>query len=135
MKFKTLMTTTLLATAMAIPQVVMSEAAQDSGAGALSAPVNLDFRVTISRFLSFQVGAAGGTIDLIHFDLTGQAVGDGTPAPVTGGTPGPGIVNVDLKSNAGQVTITETNDGGGTGLSNGTANIQRLRGAKTGLRP
>ncbi len=53
MKFKTLMTTTVIATAMAIPQVVMSDTASDTGAGALSAPVNLDFQVVIRGFWIF----------------------------------------------------------------------------------
>ncbi len=123
MKFKTLMTTTVIATAMAIPQVVMSDTAQDQGASALSAAVDLDFRVVIPRFLSFQVGATGATIDLIDFSPTAAQVGDGNPVAGTGGDLLGGKVTVIVKSNAGQVTIRETNDSGGAGLSNGTTNI------------
>ena len=121
MKFKTLMTTTLLATAMAMPQVVMSEADSDTGATPLSAAVRLDFRVVIPRFLSFQVGATGATIDLIDFTVPAANVGDDSDVSGTGGTPGPGLVDVVLRSNAGQVTITETNNSGGSGLGNGAA--------------
>jgi hypothetical protein len=121
LKLKTLMTTTVIATAMAIPQVVMSDTASDTGAGALSAPVNLDFRVIIPKFLSFRVGTGGaGSIDLIEFDLTGLPVGDDTNVVGSGGDAGAGAVNVVLKSNGGQVTITETNSGSPTGLSNGS---------------
>ena len=123
MKFKTLMTTTVIATAMAIPQVVMSDTAQDQGVGGLSAAVDLDFRVVIPRFLSFQVGATGATIDLIDFSPTAAQVGDGNPVAGTGGDLLGGKVTVIVKSNAGQVTIRETNDSGGAGLSNGTTNI------------
>ena len=98
MKFKTLITTTILATAMAIPQVVKSDTASDTGAGALSAPVNLDFRVIIPKFLTFRVGVdTPGNISLIEFDLTGLPVGDSTPRAGTGGDAGPGQVNVVVK--------------------------------------
>ncbi len=123
MKFKTVMTTTILATAMVMPQVVMSDTAVDTGAGALSAAVDLDFRVVIPRFLSFQVGATGATIDLIDFSPTAAQVGDGNPVAGTGGDLTGGKVTVIVKSNAGQVTIRETNDSTGAGLSNGTTNI------------
>ena len=118
MKFKTLMTTTLLATAMAMPQVVMSDTAVDTGAGALSAAVDLDFRVVIPRFLRFRVGATGVTIDLIDFTVPVADVGSGLDIAGTGGTPGPGLVDVVVRSNAGQVTITESNDSGNLGLAN-----------------
>ena len=119
MKFKTLMTTTLLATAMAIPQMAMSEVATDSGVGPLSAAVRLDFRVVIPRFLTFRVGALGAGIDLIDFTVPAANVGDDTDIAGTGGTPGPGLVDVRVFSNAGQVTITPTNNSGGAGLDNG----------------
>ncbi len=117
MKFKTLITTTLLASAMAMPQVVMSEAAQDTTAP-FSAPVNLDFRVIIPGFLNFQVGAAGAVIDLLDLTVPAANVGDTVDLPFTGGTPGGGIVAVSIKCNAGQTLITETNNGT-TGLANG----------------
>ena len=76
-------------------------------------------RVIIPKFLTFQVGTDGaGSIDLIQFDLTGLTLGDGSPAVVTGGDAGPGQVNVVVKSNGGQVTITESNDSGNLGLAN-----------------
>ncbi len=121
MKFKTLMTTTIIATAMAIPQLAMSDTASDTGAGALSAPVDLDFRVIIPKFLSFRVGALGAVVDLIDFTVPAANVGDDTNIAGTGGTPGPGLVDVVLRSNAGQVTITETNNSAGAGLGNGAA--------------
>ena len=120
MKFKTVMTTTILATAMAIPQVVMSEVSQQQGGGSLSAPVNLDFQVVIPGFLDFQVGALGSTIDLISFNVPIANIGDGTDIAGTGGDLGSGTVTVDVMSNKGQVTITEDNNSGGAGLTDGT---------------
>ena len=120
MKFKTVMTSTILATAMAMPQMAMSDTAVDTGAGALSAAVDLDFRVVIPRFLRFRVGATGVTIDLIDFTVPAADVGSGLDIAGTGGTPGPGLVDVVVRSNAGQVTITESNDSGNLGLANGS---------------
>ncbi len=125
MKLKTLMTTTVIATAMAIPQVVMSDTASDTGAGALTAGVDLDFQVIIPQFLDFRVGTdAPGSIDLITLTVPAANVGDTVPLPFTGGDAGGGAVNVSVKSNAGQVTITETNNSIGAGMDNGAgANI------------
>ena len=124
MKLKTLMTTTVIATAMAIPQVAMSDTASDTGAGALSAAVNLDFSVVIPKFLDFRVGTdAPGSIDVITFTVPAANVGDGGDIVGVGGDAGGGAVNVSVRSNGGQVTIEESNNSGGTGLSNGTANI------------
>ncbi len=120
MKLKTLINTTLLATAMAIPQVVMSDTASDTGVGALSAPVNLDFQVVIPRFLDFRVGTnTPGTIDLITFTVPAANVGDGGDIAGVGGDVGAGAVNVSVRGNAGQVTITEANNSAGAGLGNG----------------
>ena len=120
MKFKTLMTTTVIATAMAMPQLAMSEVSQQSGSGTLSAPVNLDFQVVIPGFLDFQVGALGATIDEIVFTVPIANIGDGTDIAGTGGDLGSGTVTVDVFSNKGQITITETNNSGGAGLTDGT---------------
>ena len=118
LKLKTLMTTTVIATAMAMPQVAMSESAQDTTAP-FSAAVRLDFRVVIPTFLRFQVGTSGATIDLIDFSPTAAQVGDLNPVAGTGGNVGGGVVDVVVRSNAGQTLITETNNGT-TGLANGS---------------
>ena len=92
-----------------------------TGAGALSAPAHLDFSVVIPRFLTFRVGTASATIDQITFTVPGANVGDSTPIAGTGGDAGGGsAANVVVKGNGGQITITESNNGTGTGLQHAT---------------
>jgi hypothetical protein len=92
-----------------------------TGAGALSAPAHLDFSVVIPRFLTFRVGTNTATIDQITFTVPGANVGDATPIAGTGGDAGGGsAANVAVKGNGGQITITESNNGTGTGLQHAT---------------
>ncbi len=95
-----------------------------TGAGA-SASARLDFQIVIPRFVYFRVGTAGaGNIDTINFNPTATDVA--TPGALTAGTGGDaggGAVNVDLVSNGGNITITPTNDGGGTGLNSLSGSI------------
>jgi len=105
--------------AAAIP--AHAESVTVTGAGALSAPARLDFSIVIPRFLSFRVGTAGATIDQITFTVPGANVGDSTPIAGTGGDAGGGsAANVSVLGNGGQITITEANNGGGTGLAHAT---------------
>lgn len=80
----------------------------------VSAAVNVDFRVQIPKFIFFQVGSAGLTIDELVFAPTVAQVEASTPVSVAG-------LNVTLRSNGGAVTITEGNSSGGTGLGTGVA--------------
>ena len=115
--------TTALLAATGLPGTLMAESDSDSGATPLSAAANLDFEIVIPGILNFQVGTAGGTIDLISFAPLAANVGDDSNVAGTGGDLTGGVVTVELLSNAGQVTITPTNSSGGAGLSNGTENI------------
>ena len=120
--YKQLVTAALLTTA-GLPGSLMAESDSDSGATPLSAAANLDFEIIIPGILNFQVGTAGGTIDLISFAPLAANVGDDSDIAGTGGDQTGGVVTVELLSNAGQVTITPTNSSGGAGLTNGTENI------------
>lgn len=103
-----------------LPGTVMAESNSDNGASP-SATARLDFRINIPGILRFQVGTSGaGNIDIIDFDPPAATLGDGTNTQGTGGNLGSGVVTVDLFSNAGQVTITESNNSGSTGLDNGS---------------
>jgi len=105
--------------AAALP--AQAESTTVTGAGALSAPAHLDFSIVIPRFLSFQVGTAGATIDQITFTVPGASVGNSTPVAGTGGNAGGGsAASVNVVGNGGQITITEANNGGGTGLAHAT---------------
>ena len=103
------------------PNANAEQPAATSGAGVLTRAANVDFQITIPRFLRFRVGAAGGTIDLIQFAPTAEQVGDSVAVAGTGGTPGSGSVDVQVRSNAGQINIQATN-AGAAGLNDGGVN-------------
>ena len=87
-----------------------------------TASVNLDFQIVIPSFIYFRVGTVG-SVDTINFAPTPIDVATGTTIAGTGGDAGPGAVNVVLISNGGNITITESNDGSGTGLNSLSGSI------------
>ncbi len=98
-----------------------AESTTVTGAGALSAPAHLDFSIVIPRFLTFRVGTVGATIDQITFTPAAASVGNSVPVAGTGGDAGGGsAANVSVIGNGGQITITESNNGTGTGLQHAT---------------
>lgn len=97
------------------------EASQE--AASPTAAVNHDFSVTVPEFLFFQVGSAGATIDLMDFAPTAANAGSGTDIAGTGGNASAGAAaTAEVRSNAGQVTITPSNNSAGAGLTNVAAN-------------
>ena len=94
----------------------------------MSATARLRLRVIIPRFLHFQVGSAGTTVDTITFEPAPGAVGDGVAVTGTGGDASGGSgTRVKLRSNAGQITIVADNDGGIGGLgSSGTISLSEI---------
>ena len=110
----------LLASLTTATGSVLAESDSASGATPLSASANLDFRVVIPAILRFRVGPDGnGNIDVIEFEPDVTTLGDGTDTSATsGGDISPGVVTVSLVSNAGQITITESNNSNGSGLAN-----------------
>lgn len=112
--------TSILAVLVGLPQAATAESNSVSGASP-STTARLDFRITIPGVLRFRVGTAGtGNVDIIDFAPPVATLGDGTDTQGTGGDLGNGVVTVDLFSNAGQVTITESNNSLGAGLDNGS---------------
>lgn len=88
-----------------------------TGAGAISAAPQLDFRVIIPKFIRFSVGTAvDGTVDLVEFTVPAANVGDTSDIARTNG----GAVAVSLLSNGGNVTLTGTTTGA---LTDGVENI------------
>ena len=120
--FKQLVTTIFLAVS-GLPGTLLADSNSDNGPSP-SASAQLDFRITIPGVLRFQVGTAGsGNVDIIDFAPPAATLGDGTDTQGTGGNLGNGVVTVDLFSNAGQVTITESNNSSGAGLDNGSGDF------------
>ena len=108
--------TLALGLAAALPAAAESDF--QTGAGALNANARLDFRVVIPKFIRFQVGSAGATVDLVEFAVPAANVGDGTDIARTNG----GAVPVLLQSNNGNVSLTATtlgqlNNGAGENIS------------------
>lgn len=96
----------------------VAESNFQSGAGPLNATARLDFRVVVPKFIRFQVGSAGATVDLVEFTVPAANVGDGTDIARTNG----GAVPVLLQSNSGNVSLTGTtlgqlNNGAGENIS------------------
>lgn len=119
----------MLQPAFSATDVATGAAAQSTGAGA---SVDLNFNITIPEFILFQVGAGTETIS---FAPSATDVANGTANTTgTGGDAGAGAVNVRLISNAGTVQIKESNNGTGSGLTNGANNISyaQIKTAETG---
>lgn len=100
----------------------------DTSGTEMSTSVRLKLRVIIPRFLQFQVGSAGTTADTLTFEPAPDAVGNGVAVTGTGGDAAGGSgASVELRSNAGQVSIVADNDGGNGGLgSNGTISLLEI---------
>ena len=126
MKFKKTLLAAALTLAGGVAQTAHAEQDIQTGAGAVSAAARLDFRIVIPKFVLFRVGPTGATIDEITFSPTASDVADDSGTATTAGTGGDAAggsgVNVVLRSNGGAVTISEDNDGGGSGLSDGGSN-------------
>jgi hypothetical protein len=92
------------------------------------AQAQLNWLLDVGAFLYLQVGSAGASIDTVRFDLTGLppasgvtatlppfGLGAGAPVSASAG----GSLTVIVRSNAGAITLSATNNGAGLGLSNG----------------
>lgn len=89
-----------------------------AGSGGAGVSVDLDFQIIIPSFIYFRVGSAGATKDLVDFQPTQDDVAtQATTNAFSGGT-----VDVYLYSNAGTITIGESNNGNGSGLNDGGTN-------------
>lgn len=106
-----------------VPPGVMAESNSDNTVP-YSASAKLNLQVVIPEFLYFQVGSAGtGNIDTITFSPTSAQLGSGTAISGSGGNAASGSgADVVVRGNGGQITITETNNGGGSGFSDGGSN-------------
>ena len=87
-----------------------------------AAAVSQDFRIDIPGFIYFRVGTdISGHVNQIIFTATTANVGNSVPIAGTGGDATSSGVNVVLRANLGQITITETNTSAGNGLGTGVA--------------
>jgi hypothetical protein len=116
---KQLVTTCSLVVAVCLPALAAAESTVATGAGTLSTSAHVDFRIVIPEVLRFQVGSAGGTVDMVDFQPSASVIGNGSDVAATTGSgdQGNGSVTVAVLSNAGQITISH--DSNGAALSDG----------------
>lgn len=99
--------TAALALALALPFTAMAESSVVTGAGNLSTSAKLDFKITVPRILSLQVGAAGTTVNEVLFALTpADAASPGTTVTTNTGGNAPNGVTARLVGNSGNISLT-----------------------------
>jgi len=110
--------------ACCLPAAVLAESNSDNTGPTYSASARLNLQVVIPSFLYFQVGSTGtGSIDTITFSPTAGQLGSSSPISGAGGNAASGSgADVVVRGNGGQITITESNNGGGLGFSDGGSN-------------
>jgi len=114
--YKQFITSLLLAAIGIVPVTALADSGSANSASP-SVAVDLDFRVVIPGILRFRVGTdTPGAVDEVLFEPAAGDIGTGNDVTATTN----GSVTVSIFSNAGQITITPTNDGSGNGLNNGT---------------
>lgn len=127
---KHIVTAYILCACATTPQSVLAETGSTTAAPGteITASARLKLRVIIPRFLQFQVGSAGTTVDTITFEPAPDSVGDSVAVAGTGGDSSSGSgTRVELRSNAGQITIVADNDGGIGGLgSSGAISLSEI---------
>lgn len=115
--YKQFVTTFMLAAIGIVPVTALADSGSANSASP-SVAVDLDFRVVIPGIMRFRVGTdTPGSVDEVLFEPAAGDIGTGNNVTATTN----GTVTVSIFSNAGQITITPTNDGSGNGLNNGTA--------------
>jgi len=106
---------TKLALALALATPLFASATSDitTGAGALAATGNLDFRVIIPKFLFLQVGSGtfmvddAASIDMVEFDVPLASLGSGAPIAQTS----PASITARLRGNNGIISLIATTTG------------------------
>lgn len=127
---KQLVTAVFLCMSSCLLYGVQAETGSVTGApdGNMTSSARLKLRVIIPRFLQFQVGSPGTSVDTISFQPAADAVGNGVAVAGTGGDASSGSgASVVVRSNAGQITIVADNDGGSGGLgSSGAISLSEI---------
>jgi len=129
-----------LAAILAAPGA-MADSDTCTGSGCSTAPIAVDFSITIPAFLRFQLGQ-DGLVPEVQFNggITAANVGNGTPIPAdTVQNAGSGAngnqVRYELVSNAGGTDVTISAAGVGSDLTDGSGNTipyTEIGGSSTG---
>ena len=79
-----------------------SASSQNQGDSEMRAVARLKLRVVIPRFLYFQVGAAGRSVEAVSFEPAAESVGDGVAVAATAAG---GATRVALRSNYDRAAV------------------------------
>jgi hypothetical protein len=109
----------LIAALAAAPSAHAASNFAQGSSGTLSAPVNLQFSITIPRFIFLRVGSAASVNTLVFSPTVAQMVAS-TPVTATGGDIGGTDVTYQMIGNAGSLTLAASNP---VNLTSGGNNI------------
>lgn len=124
----------LLAGVTAIPGAAHAESKFVTGSSALTATANLDFTITIPKFVYLRVGAGADlanstTVSNLVYSVPAANIGNGTPVSATsGGDLGNGTVTARVMGNNGTIAFSSTtlgplNNGGSDTISWSQMNV------------
>lgn len=107
--------------ALVSPLAALADSNVITSAGAnAKANANLDFKITVPRLLSLQIGTAN-SVDLLDFQVPAAGIGNGTSVSATGGDQTNGAVTVRVLANGAssvqlnsKTTGSMNNGAGGT---------------------
>ena len=95
-----------------LPTGAQAESDFVTGPGNLSASAELDFSITIPRFVYLRVGTENSpAADVLTYSVSPQEVGNNSPIAGTGGDLTGGVVTAEVRSNIGTVALTATTAG------------------------
>jgi len=110
-----------------LPGAAHAESKFVTGTGSLLATANLDFTITIPKFVYLRVGtgpdlADSTTVNNLVYSVPAASIGNGTAVAGTGGDLGDGTVTARVMGNNGTISFSSTalgamNNGAGDQLS------------------
>lgn len=104
--------------ALVSPLAALADSNVITSAGAQAkANANLDFKITVPRLLSLQIGTAN-SVDLLEFQVPASGIGNNTPVSATGGDQANGAVTVRVLANGANTVQLNSKTSGA--LNNGS---------------
>ncbi|HQR22064.1 MAG TPA: hypothetical protein PLE54_01850 [Burkholderiaceae bacterium] len=123
------------AAATAVPLAAHAASSSQTGAGSINTTVNLNFSVTIPRYIFLRVGSAASLDTLTYAPTVAQMLAS-TPVQATGGDTGGGSdVTYQVFGNAGNMTLAASNltqlTSGGNNIPSSTLSVTTQAGSVT----
>ncbi|MBB3179915.1 hypothetical protein [Variovorax sp. Sphag1AA] len=120
--------------ALVSPLAALADSGVVTNAGSnAKANANLDFKITVPRLLSLQIGAAN-SVDLLDFQVPAAGIGNGTAVSATGGDQTNGAVTVRVLANgASSVQLNSKTTGAMNNGSGSTIGWDQITVAEAAL--